>query len=141
MSAEKTVDEKERSDFDHDSEKAQTFADCSKDGKMVWLLRRGNKDHMHGIHGQHSHSVSCPWSKPFWTLEPIQEGKPILIVDDAGAIRVVDYKHITTNWRFAKDYCFSEKYTLDLGVGFSQSEQMKFFYDGAIEGMEYYREN
>ena len=141
MSAEKNVDEKERSDFDHDGEKAQTFADCSKDGKMVWLLRRGNKKYMGGIHGQHSHSVACPWSKPFWTLEPIQEGKPILLIDDAGSIRSVDYKHITTNWRFAKDYCYGEDYTLDLGVGFSQSEQMEFFNDGAIEGMGYYRKN
>ncbi len=137
MSAEKTEGEKERSEFDHDGEKEQTFADCSKKGQMVFLLRRGDKKHTGGILGQHSHSVSCPWSKPFWTLEPIQKGEPILIVDAEGSMRVVDYTHITTNWSFAKDYCYGEEHTLKLGVGFSRSEQMKFFNEGSIEGMRY----
>jgi len=132
-----TKENREWMEFDHDGEKEQTFADCSKKGQMVFLLRRGDKDHPGGILGQHSHSTICPWSKPFWTLEPMQEGEPILIVDAGGSMRVVDYTHITTNWSFAKDYCYGEEYTLELGVGFSQIEQLKFFNEGSVEGMTY----
>ena len=135
----KSDSKKKGSDFDHNREKEQTFAACSKKGQMVFVLRRGHKEYKDGILGQHSHSVACPWSVHFRTLEPIQEGKPILIVDAEGSLRVVNNDHITTDWRFAKDYAHGEEYTLELGVGFSQSEQMKFFYEGKIEGMEYFR--
>ncbi len=55
------------------------------------------------------------------------EGWPINIVDSEGAMRSVDYTDLTTDWRFASDYAKSAKYTLELGVGLSQEDQIKFF--------------
>tara|TARA_A200000159_G_scaffold153731_1_gene165958 strand:+ start:129 stop:533 length:405 start_codon:yes stop_codon:yes gene_type:complete len=118
------------SDFDYELEKAQTFTECQKKGQIVWLLRRANKKQPNGILGQQSHSIYCPYSRPFWTMETIaykDESWPINIVDSEGAMRSVDYTELTTDWRFASDYAKSSKYTLELGVGLSQEEQMKFF--------------
>jgi len=118
------------SDFDYELEKAQTFTECQKKGQIVWLLRRANKKQPNGILGQQSHSLYCPYSRPFWTMETIaykDESWPINIVDSQGAMRSVDYTELTTDWRFASDYAKSSKYTLELGVGLSQKDQMKIF--------------
>lgn len=122
------------SDFDHTLEKAQTFKDCQKKGQMVYLLRRGNKKYPGGILGQHAHSVASPWSTPFWTLEDIEEGRPMRVVDSQGALRECEYAGLTTDRLFAKDFAYSEEYTLGLGVGLSQSDQMKLFNGQPVNG-------